>query len=375
MKLETRKIFNSLGDDSMESRQLIGGNPTGIANLNTVKYKWASTLYTIMVGDFWIPQKISLIDDRTSIKELTSDEMAAFKDTLSFLIALDSMQTSNLPKLADYITAPEVSAIFTIQAFQELIHSQSYQYLLQELFPSVEREEIYNRWRDNPILLKRNEFIAEQYDDFNREPNLKSFKRAIAADLALEGIYFFSGFNFFYQLASRNKVSNVAKMIAYIEKDEKCLVGDTEVLTTNGWTRIDKISTDDLVYQYDVKTGENSFVHPIRVTSLVADKLYKFSGPGFSQTVTGDHRMIVVDGSGVCGDIRAKDVVSDNTDFSYVLSGNKVGSIKHMTPEQIELVSRSKSGEIELFDWIGPILQDIDSAWAREFIEIWSRAE
>lgn len=220
MKLETRKIFNSLGDDSMESRQLIGGNPTGIANLNTVKYKWASTLYTIMVGNFWIPQKVSMVDDRTSIKELTTDEMAAFKDTLSFLIALDSMQTSNLPKLADYITAPEVSAIFTIQAFQELIHSQSYQYILQELFPSVEREEIYNRWRDNPILLKRNEFIAEQYDDFNRDQNLESFKRAIAADLALEGIYFFSGFNFFYQLASRNKVSNVAKQISYIEKDE-----------------------------------------------------------------------------------------------------------------------------------------------------------
>ena len=53
-QLVQRKIFNSSGDDSIESRQLIGGNPTGIANLNSVKYKWASSLYKIMLNNFWI---------------------------------------------------------------------------------------------------------------------------------------------------------------------------------------------------------------------------------------------------------------------------------------------------------------------------------
>src|SRR6185369_6221717 len=139
---------------------------------------------------------------------------------LSFLIALDSMQVNNLPNIADYITAPEVSGLFTVQAFQELIHSQSYQYLLQELFPSVDREEIYNHWRSNPLLLKRNKFIADQYEKFNNDKTLENFKVAIAADFALEGIYFYNGFQFFYQLAARNKVANVAKMIKYIENDE-----------------------------------------------------------------------------------------------------------------------------------------------------------
>src|SRR6187402_2789335 len=120
-----------------------------------------------MLNNFWIPEKISLVDDKVTIRELTKDEMEAFKNTLSFLIALDSMQVSNLPNIADYITAPEVGGLFTLQAFQELIHSQSYQYLLQELFPNMEREEIYNHWRNNPLLLKRNKFIAGQYQQFN----------------------------------------------------------------------------------------------------------------------------------------------------------------------------------------------------------------
>lgn len=173
-----------------------------------------------MLNNFWIPEKISLVDDKVTIKELTKAELEGFKNTLSFLIALDSMQVNNLPSLAEYITAPEVNGLFTIQAFQELIHSQSYQYLLQELFPNTEREEIYNYWRHNPLLLKRNKFIAGQYQKFSEEKSIENFKIAIAADFALESIYFYNGFQFFYQLAARNKVANVAKMIKYIENDE-----------------------------------------------------------------------------------------------------------------------------------------------------------
>jgi ribonucleoside-diphosphate reductase beta chain len=219
-ELSLRQIFNENGDDSLTARQLINGSATGILNLNSVKYQWAPKLFTIMVNNFWIPQKVSLVDDKVTIKELTKDEMEAFKNTLSFLIALDSMQVSNLPNLGDYITAPEVSGLITIQAFQELIHSQSYQYLLQELFPNVEREEIYNHWRHNPLLLKRNKFIAGQYEKFNSDKTMENFKIAIAANFALESIYFYNGFQFFYQLAARNKVANVAKMIKYIENDE-----------------------------------------------------------------------------------------------------------------------------------------------------------
>jgi ribonucleoside-diphosphate reductase beta chain len=91
---------------------------------------------------------------------------------------------------------------------------------LQELFPSVDREEIYNYWRTNPLLLERNLFIANQYNKFNREQSEENYKLALAADFALEGIYFYNGFNFFYQLASRNKIANVAKVIKYIENDE-----------------------------------------------------------------------------------------------------------------------------------------------------------
>jgi len=91
---------------------------------------------------------------------------------------------------------------------------------LQELFPNMERDAIYDHWRHNPLLLKRNKFIASKFQQFIDNQTYENFKIALAADFALESIYFYNGFQFFYQLAARNKVTNVAKMIKYIENDE-----------------------------------------------------------------------------------------------------------------------------------------------------------
>jgi ribonucleoside-diphosphate reductase beta chain len=75
------------------------------------------------------------------------------------LIFLDSIQTVNLPNFNDYITAPEVNLILSIQAYQEAIHSQSYSVILETVVDSAERDEIYYFWREDKNLLERNEFI------------------------------------------------------------------------------------------------------------------------------------------------------------------------------------------------------------------------
>lgn len=200
---------------------MIGGNPTGILNLNNVKYSWVNGFYNLMLNNHWIPQKISLVADKISIKNLTDAEDKATRDTLGFLIFLDSLQVNNLPNIADYITCSGCKNLLTLQAFQEMIHSQSYQYGLESLYPEVDRDQIYDAWRNNPLLRKRNEFIANQMQAFVDEPNEENFKRVLIANLALEGIYFYQGFNFFDQLASRQKLVQFQKMIDYIRNDEQ----------------------------------------------------------------------------------------------------------------------------------------------------------
>lgn len=220
--LTRNRIFNPDGDDAVNHRTIIHGSTTGIFNLNDVKYPWAKAMYQVMIGNFWVPEKVSGLKDdaRDFHSVLTPEEQRAYKGILSFLIFLDSIQTVNLPNFSDYITSPEVNLILSIQTYQEAIHSQSYATILETVVSAEERDEIYYFWRDNPILLERNKYIGQIYQDFIDEPNDKNFFRGIVANFLLESIYFYNGFAFFDTLVDHMKMPATGRMIAYIRRDE-----------------------------------------------------------------------------------------------------------------------------------------------------------
>ena len=95
--MKQKPIFNVHGNDDVAVRKIIGGNVTNLFNLNNVKYTWANKLYRVMMENFWIPEKVSLFDDKRSYTELTPAEQKAYDGILSFLVFLDSIQTNNLP--------------------------------------------------------------------------------------------------------------------------------------------------------------------------------------------------------------------------------------------------------------------------------------
>lgn len=221
-EMKASPIFNPKGDDALSTRTIIRGNTTGLFNLNSVKYPWAKSLYQVMIGNFWVPEKVSGLKDdaRTFATDLSPEEQHAYKGILSFLIFLDSIQTVNLPHLSDYVTSPEVKLIMSIQAYQEAIHSQSYATILESVVESKERDEIYYFWRDDEILLKRNKYIGQIYQDFLDEPSDRNFFRAIVANFLLESLYFYNGFAFFDTLVDKMKMLATGRVIAYIRRDE-----------------------------------------------------------------------------------------------------------------------------------------------------------
>lgn len=154
--INKKQIFNPNGQDSLQARKIIGGNSTNLFNLNSVKYSWAKPLYRVLLANFWIPEKIDLTPDVQQYENLSEKEKSVFKSILSFLTFLDSIQTNNVPKISEFITAPEISTLLGIQMFQEIIHSQSYAYIIESVIPIKEREQVYEEWRTNQVLFKRN---------------------------------------------------------------------------------------------------------------------------------------------------------------------------------------------------------------------------
>lgn len=215
-----KKLFNPQGTDKVNERKMIGGDTTNLFNLNNVKFRWAKEMYRVMMGNFWVPEKVDLSKDISDYQNLTDAETRAFDGIMSFLVFLDSIQTNNIPNIADWITAPEVSTILAIQTYQEAIHSQSYAYIIETAIPADKREKIYDFWRDDNILLERNKYVADIYQKFVDEQSVESFAHVVVANFILEGLYFYNGFNFFYNLASRNLMMGVADEIRYINRDE-----------------------------------------------------------------------------------------------------------------------------------------------------------
>lgn len=233
--LTKKKLFNPQGNDTIEQRSIIHGNTTNIFNLNDVKYEWGNGMYRAMTQNVWFPEKVSLVEDRKEYSLLTVPERKAYDGILSFLVFLDSIQTNNLSNISDYITAPEVNLPLAIQTFQEAIHSQSYQVVIESVIPSQSRTGIYDKWRNDKVLFERNTYIASIYQDFIDTPTDYTFAKVLIANYLLEGLYFYNGFNFFYNLASRNLMQGTSEMIRYINRDEMthCVLFERIIKTIN----------------------------------------------------------------------------------------------------------------------------------------------
>ena len=220
MELKQKALFNAKGDIDVRKRRMINGNTTNLNDFNNMKYTWVSDWYRQAMNNFWIPEEINLTQDIRDYRLLSEAERTAYDKILSFLVFLDSLQTANLPNIGEYITANEINLCLTIQAFQEAVHSQSYSYMLDSICSPTKRDEILYQWKFDEHLLKRNEFIGEQYNAFLEHKDSFHLMKTIMANYILEGIYFYSGFMFFYNLGRMGKMSGSAQEIRYINRDE-----------------------------------------------------------------------------------------------------------------------------------------------------------
>jgi ribonucleoside-diphosphate reductase beta chain len=199
---------------------MIGGDTTNLNDFNNLRYQWTSDWYRQAMNNFWVPEEISLGQDIKDYPNLPAPERRAYDKILSFLVFLDSIQTANLPNISAYITANEVNLCLSIQIFHEALHSQSYSYMLDTICQPHERNSILYQWKDDEHLLRRNTFIGDQYNAFQKEQTVENFMRVIVANYILEGIYFYSGFMFFYNLGRNNLMPGSAQEIRYINRDE-----------------------------------------------------------------------------------------------------------------------------------------------------------
>jgi ribonucleoside-diphosphate reductase beta chain len=217
--MQRKKIYNPESKENVNDRRVFGGNPTGIFELNKIKYQWAYNLWEVMLNNTWFPKEVDMTKDVNDYKNLTVSEKDAYDKALSQLIFMDSLQTNNLiDNVNPYVTSPEINLILVRQSFEEALHSQSYAVMVDSI--STNSDEIYDLWRQDMMLKTKNDAIFRTYDQLSHSPTEHNFVKACFANQILEGIYFYSGFAYIYTLARAGKMLGSAQMIRFIQRDE-----------------------------------------------------------------------------------------------------------------------------------------------------------
>lgn len=218
-KIKNKIIYNPSSTETLNDRRTFGGNPDGMLNFTKAKYQWALNLWDTMEANTWFPKEVQMTGDAKDYKYLTPPEKRMYDLVLSQLIFMDSLQTNNImDNMNPYITAPEINAILSRQSYEEANHSKSYAVMVESI--SDNTDEIYDMWKTDAQLQKKNKFIADTFAKFGNEPTHNNIVLAMFANQILEGMYFYAGFASMYALGKSGKMLGSSQMIRFIQRDE-----------------------------------------------------------------------------------------------------------------------------------------------------------
>lgn len=202
------------------STGIFGGKSSGILNWNDIAYPHWYKMYKRLVGNYWQADEVNMSSDVKQFSKLTEAEKEAYLKIIGLLSTLDGPQTRTALLLSLYATDASVQSIMAVIAQQEAVHNESYSYVLSSVVSLDEQNEAFQLGRKDPVLLKRNAFITEQYNAFVEDPTIENVLKTLVYTSLLEGMFFYSGFAFFYNLARHNKMVGTSTMISYINRDE-----------------------------------------------------------------------------------------------------------------------------------------------------------
>ena len=206
---------------NINDRRLIEGETNNLMQVYPVKHKWTTDVMEKMLQNTWSHKQDDISE---SFKEyqtgkLNAGNLSGFKKALAFLSNLDGIQYHNLTgKIGKYVTSPEVNMCITRQAWEEVVHVMAYADIIETY--GFTQEEVYWLFETDNMLSLKNTHITEVSQLLGSNYSPQNFIKAVVANIALEGIYFFSGFMFFFNLDRQGIQRGVSNRIKHISRDE-----------------------------------------------------------------------------------------------------------------------------------------------------------
>jgi len=201
-----------------------------VNQLLPLKYEWAWEKYLWGCNNHWMPTEVPMQADIALWKSrdgLTEDERMMVIRNLGFFATSESLVANNIV-LAVYrqLTNPECRQYLLRQAFEEAVHTHTFQYICESL--GLDEGEIFNMYREIPSITDKAAWALERtrhLEDPDFRTGTPERDRAFLEDLVafyivFEGMWFYTGFAQILSLGRMNKMVGIAQQYQYILRDE-----------------------------------------------------------------------------------------------------------------------------------------------------------
>lgn len=187
-------------------------------------------LYKKQKQAVWFAEELNIQQDMADYQAMTHDERSLFNELVGYFVTTELLVQNVLGEsFYPYIVNPRAKMSMTVQMFMEDVHSDFFEMVLNTF--SMDREEMYEKARSNPLLREKQELVSKAADfisvsNVNRiDPDSVDGKKAILHAILLnsiiqEGIFFYSAFALFFAMRETGKMKNVCNGIDLIMIDE-----------------------------------------------------------------------------------------------------------------------------------------------------------
>ena len=228
-----KTIFNTKNIDPM-SQPLFLGKDLGVQRYDIIKYPVFTNLDNKMMEFFWRPQEIELKKDRSDFQELSDNEKFIFTSNLKYQTTLDSVICRGVPTLLQYVSNSELEACLMTWQFFEKLHSQSYSYVIQNVYSDP--KEVFDGIYEDKEIMKRAKSAITDYNNLMGmacDPaRLSDLKKQIYMTIIsiniLEAVRFYVSFICSFAFAENKKMIGNADIIKLIKRDEALHLSNTQ---------------------------------------------------------------------------------------------------------------------------------------------------
>lgn len=199
---------------------IINGQISGIFNWNDILYLLFYWVYKELLINFWIFDEVDMKLDVCQYGELLGCEKNVYDLIIGLLVMLDLLQMCFIYNVVEYIIDLVVYVNVVIIGQQEVIYNESYSYVLVLIIDLLNQNCIFEIVCIYLIIIKCNVLIMSVYDDFMCEKIVEILFKLLIQFLILEGINFYFGFVYFYNMVWQNCMNGIGKIISFINCDE-----------------------------------------------------------------------------------------------------------------------------------------------------------